>query len=151
MTVGRLAAASLREEIMMYPKKSILVVEDDIYSAQMLAEMLAFADYTVSTAGTLDEAIGALKSQVYDAALLDLTLPGVATRDIIEQVRGVAGLPPLVVFSALVVEDVRAAAEQLGAAAVLQKPARMEAILATMSRVTGAPSQPGAPAQVRAS
>lgn len=123
---------------MMKQKKSILLVEDDYASAEMLAEMLEMSGFEVHKAATLDEAIAALSGEAFDAAVLDLTLPGVSTGEIITRVRGVVGLPPIIVFSALVVEDVRDAAEQLGAAAVLQKPARMEAILATMARVTGA-------------
>jgi DNA-binding response OmpR family regulator len=119
-------------------KAVILVIEDDAASAEMLTEMLGMADYTVETAGTLHEVQAKLAKGRYHAALLDLTLPGVTTSELISHLQRIQEKPPLVIFSARVAEELRSAAEQLGATAVLQKPARMDVILATMARVAGA-------------
>lgn len=118
-------------------KMTILVVEDDAESADMLIEMLGMAGYDVETVSTADQALAALRTGSYGAALLDLTLPGISTPDLVERVSGVAGKPPLVIFSARPSEELGAAAQRLSAAAVLQKPGRMESILATMAQVTG--------------
>jgi two-component system phosphate regulon response regulator OmpR len=118
----------------MVAKTAILVVEDDADSAEMLAEMLAMADYAVETAGTADLALSAMATGHYDAALLDLTLPGVSTAELIERVVGVKGRPPIVIFSAQTADDLRRAGERLDAAAVIQKPVRMETLIATMAQ-----------------
>ncbi|WP_437805151.1 response regulator [Sorangium sp. So ce1078] len=121
-------------------KTTILLVEDDYASSQMLEEMLTMADYDVETADTLDKAVTAMSERRYDAALLDLTLAGASTAVLIERLRKVPERPPLVIFSARTNDDLRRAAERLSAAAVLQKPASMEALLATLARVAHRPS-----------
>ncbi|KYF76312.1 hypothetical protein BE20_07355 [Sorangium cellulosum] len=113
----------------------ILVIEDDPDSSDMLLEMLGMADYDVESARTADQAIAALKERRFGAALLDLTLNGVTATELIARLREVPERPPLVIFSARVPEDLRRAAAQVSAAAVLQKPASMDDLLATMDRV----------------
>lgn len=122
----------------MAERSLILVVEDDAASAEMLTEMFSMADYDVETAGTLDEVLAKLEKGRYRAALLDLTLPGVTTSELITRLQQIEERPPFIIFSARMPEDLRAAAEQLGAAAVLQKPAKMDVLLATLARVAGA-------------
>jgi DNA-binding response OmpR family regulator len=123
----------------MVGKAIILIVEDDAASAEMLAEMLAMAGYTAEIASTLDEAIAKLESGRYQAALLDLTLPGATMSQLVQQIRRVEARPPLAIFSARRSEDLRMAAEQLEAVAVLQKPAKMNVLLSTLERVVSAP------------
>ena len=119
----------------MASKGMILVVEDDASSAEMLTEMFLMEDYEVKRAATLEEAIEAMSCQHFHAALLDLTLPGVTTDDLIERIRQVPEKPPLIIFSARMAEDLRSAADRLGAVAVLQKPARIDVLMSTMERV----------------
>jgi DNA-binding response OmpR family regulator len=115
--------------------KTILIVEDDAASVEMLTEMFAMEEYSVETATNLEGAIEKLEARSYHGALLDLSLPGVTTSELVERIHQVPGKPPIVIFSARMPEDLRAAAGRLGAAAVLQKPANMELLLATMARV----------------
>jgi DNA-binding response OmpR family regulator len=116
---------------------SILVVEDDAASVEMLVEMLSMAGYDVSTASTAEQAVAALSSERYEVALVDLTLPGATMNELVEQVRQVQSKPPMVVFSARLVDEIRVAAERLGAVEVLQKPASMDALLEAVARAAG--------------
>jgi CheY-like chemotaxis protein len=118
-------------------KAKILIVEDDVSSIEVLSEMLAMTGYTVETACTAEDAIAALGSRSFDAALLDLTLSAITPNKFVELIRAVPGLPPLVIFSARLPDEIRAAAERLGAAAALQKPASMDVLLGTLARVLG--------------
>ncbi|WP_438044672.1 response regulator [Sorangium sp. So ce128] len=118
-------------------KGTILVVEDDSDSIDMLREMLRMADYAVESADTADQAIAAMTERRYDAALLDLTVAGATTEELIERLQGLSERPPIVIFSARTPDDLRIAAEQLSAAAVIQKPASMGVLLSTMARVIG--------------
>ncbi|WP_437804095.1 response regulator [Sorangium sp. So ce693] len=121
-------------------KGTILVVEDDLDSSNMLRELLAMADYAVESAETADEAIAAMTERRYDAALVDLTVAGATTEELIQRLQGVSVRPPIVLFSARTPDDLRAAAEQLSAAAVIQKPASMGVLLSTVARVIRPPS-----------
>ncbi|WP_437301928.1 response regulator [Sorangium sp. So ce388] len=122
----------------MATETKILVIEDDRDSSEMLLEMLRMADYNVELARTADEAIAALTERRYGAALLDLTVKGATMPELIARVLRVSKRPPLVIFSARTPEDLRSAAEQLSAAAVLLKPAGMDALLTTIERVVRA-------------
>ncbi|AUX43935.1 uncharacterized protein SOCE26_053910 [Sorangium cellulosum] len=121
-------------------KATILVVEDDRDSSEMLREMFGMADYEVESADTADRAVAAMTERRYGAALLDLTVSGATTAELIERLREVPERPPIVIFSARTTDDLRNAAEKLAAAAVLQKPASMDALLSTMERVVRHPS-----------
>ncbi|WP_437683867.1 response regulator [Sorangium sp. So ce131] len=116
-------------------KATILVVEDDRDSTDMLREMFRMADYEIESADTADGAIAAMTQRRYGAALLDLTVTGATTSELIERLQGVPERPPIVIFSARTPDDLRLAAEKLSAAAVLQKPASMATLLATIKRV----------------
>jgi two-component system phosphate regulon response regulator OmpR len=114
---------------------TILVVEDDPSSSEMLAEMLQLDDYTVEVAATAGEALAALRDRRFAAVLLDLTMPGMTREELIEALRGLRAPSPLIVFSARPAPEVRAVADRLRAAAVLPKPSDMDDMLATIDRV----------------
>ncbi|XXX71724.1 response regulator [Sorangium sp. So ce134] len=116
-------------------RAKILVIEDDRDSSDMLLEMLGMADYEVESVHSADQAVAALTERRYGAALLDLTVKGATTSELVARLQEVSERPPIVIFSARMPEDLRKAAEQLSAAAVLQKPASMATLLSTMERV----------------
>ena len=60
------------------PKQNpcILVVDDDAETATMLARSLARRGYSIEATSSADEALRRLETQPYDAALLDLVMPG---------------------------------------------------------------------------
>ncbi|WP_437738591.1 response regulator [Sorangium sp. So ce1335] len=116
-------------------RAKILVIEDDRDSSDMLLEMLAMANYEVELARTADQTIAAMTSRRFGAALLDLTVRGATTPELIERLQEVSERPPIVIFSARMPDDLRNAAEKLSAAAVIQKPASMAVLLSTMERV----------------
>jgi DNA-binding response OmpR family regulator len=56
--------------------KRILVVDDDSAVATMLSRALARHGFQIDTARTGDEALAKTESTAYDAAVLDLVMPG---------------------------------------------------------------------------
>lgn len=115
-------------------RPTILLVEDDTASAEMLIELLGMADYDVEATDSADGAIAAMAKRRYGAVLLDLTLPGLTTSELVERLRQVPAKPPIVLFSARTLEDLHLAFDRLSAAAMLQKPVDMDRLLATMAR-----------------
>ncbi|MGK3984131.1 response regulator [Sorangium sp. So ce136] len=118
----------------MATRAKILVIEDDRDSSEMLLEMLQMADYEVESARTADQAIAALTERRYAAALLDLTVKGATTAELVARLLKVSERPPLVIFSARMPDDLRRVAEQLSAASVLRKPASMDLLLTMIER-----------------
>jgi DNA-binding response OmpR family regulator len=117
--------------------KTILVVEDDPSSSEMLEEMLGLEDYAVETTDSVTETLLVLGARHFDAVLLDLSLPGAPLDDFVEMLRRLDRPSPLIVFSARPSSEVRVIAARLGAAAVLTKPSGMVEILTTIARVAG--------------
>jgi CheY-like chemotaxis protein len=54
----------------------ILVVEDDVWSRQLVLEVLEYRGHAVSCAAAVPDAREALDGTTFDAVLLDLNIPG---------------------------------------------------------------------------
>jgi len=58
------------------PKTRILLVDDDQVIRSTLSDILQLQDFSVTTAGNVSEALKLISSNVYDALLSDLHMPG---------------------------------------------------------------------------
>lgn len=74
----------------------ILIVEDELRVMQSLKELLELHDYDVDTAAGSQDAIKQLKTHHYDVALLDLQLPRMQSRKVLDYV-GAGGWPTAVI------------------------------------------------------
>ena len=68
-------------------KKSILVVDDDWTSRQILSQMLAHAGYRVFPAESGEQALALAQEQVMDAFLLDIKMPGMGGIELCRRLR----------------------------------------------------------------
>jgi DNA-binding response OmpR family regulator len=104
----------------------VLLVEDDRDSAEALELLLRSNGFEVewvpSARATL-EIYQKDPSHHVDLILLDLMLPDLDGVSLIARLSTITDLPPLVIHSAVSAPAAKAAAEQIGAAAVLRKPA----------------------------
>ena len=118
----------------------ILVVEDDPSVGRTVVEMLRCAGFAPILASTGDQARAALvAAHAFDAVLLDLQLGPERGELIIESVRECgATIPPVIVFSALPAGDTKAAAKRVGAAAVVEKTAKVTEIVKSIRLVASA-------------
>ena len=60
----------------MSPEKKVLIVEDDEAIRALLATLLSLDGYAAEVCGDGNEAVRMLRTNGYDAILLDLMLPG---------------------------------------------------------------------------
>lgn len=119
----------------MTDQKTVLIAEDDRDSAEMLQEMLTMQGYRVEVVGVARATIGAIASKRFDAVILDLTMPGMSTDELVTEIMRLERSSPLVVFSARPEFEVAMMASRLNAEAVLKKPVDMDELLQTLSRV----------------
>lgn len=78
----------------------ILVLEDDEKISQFVARGLREAGYAVDRFDRAEDALPQLAEGSYDAAVIDIMLPGMDGLELIEQVRGRGVSTPILVLSA---------------------------------------------------
>jgi signal transduction histidine kinase len=102
----------------------VLIVEDDPGYARFLEEVLREVEgdgYVVSSAGTVEDALGSLGSGTFDVVLLDLGLPDADGTEALSRVYEQASQTPIVVLSALNDLNVALESMRLGAQDYLVK------------------------------
>jgi DNA-binding response OmpR family regulator len=117
----------------MSPEKKVLIVEDDDAIRAMLATILARNGYSSEQCGDGDEAVRRLRTNGYDAILLDLMLPGQFGFDILRFLNAErpAMAPRVIVLTAASQATLRDFdASQVHA--VMRKPFDVHALLASV-------------------
>jgi DNA-binding response OmpR family regulator len=103
--------------------KQILVVEDDSFLKDMLAQRLSQHSYEVLYASDGEEAINTIQDTVPDLVLLDLLLPGTGGFEVLKEIRNnepTAEIPVVILSNLGQQEDINKG-KQLGATDFLIK------------------------------
>lgn len=113
-------------------QRTVLVVEDDPFSRELMAELLTEEDYDVVLARSGEEGLVQVGRARPDAMVLDLALPRLSGLDLLHEVRGnasTADIPVIVVSAyALHLQDQDLAHVD----AAIQKPFTVEQILSAV-------------------
>jgi two-component system, OmpR family, response regulator MprA len=111
---------------------TILVAEDDTAIADVLVEVLTEEGYRVQTVASGSEALAALQAEPPDLALIDLHMPVVSGRELLEVARAQQLAVPLVIMTASILptDDLMAA----GASDCLFKPFDLDDLLACVTQ-----------------
>ncbi len=112
----------------------ILVVEDDIKMQQLLASQLSLRDYTVRIASTGLEALGAVRDQVPDIILLDISLPEMDGLEVCRQLREWTTVP-IILVTASDMPHTKVTALEIGGDDYLTKPFHMGELIARIRAV----------------
>ncbi|MGZ3625705.1 MAG: response regulator transcription factor [Ktedonobacteraceae bacterium] len=107
----------------------ILVVDDEIEILRALQRSLTAHGYDVFTAGSGEDALGAITLHRPDLMLLDLGLPGISGLEVCKQVRAQSNLP-IIVLSVKDAERDKVLALDLGADDYVSKPFGINEVLA---------------------
>ncbi len=119
----------------------ILIVEDDMTIAGYIAKGLRESGFTVDHAANGNDGLNFALSTEYDAAIIDLMLPGRDGLSIIAEMRGRAMETPVLILSARQSVDDKVSGLQAGGDDYLTKPfsfaelqARLQALIRRSSR-----------------
>jgi two-component system KDP operon response regulator KdpE len=123
------------------PNARILVVDDERSIRRALEINLSARGYTVDAAGTGEDALALAARNHPDVVILDLGLPGISGRDVIEGLRGWTDVP-IVVLSARDAEREKVGALDAGADDYVTKPFGIDELLARV-RAALRRAQPG--------
>ena len=116
--------------------QNILLVEDDIPLARLVAEWLKLEHYSVTITNNGEDAKGALSQRTFDLIVLDLSLPDVGGMEILQSFRQGGGQAPVLILSGRQAIESKLEGLELGADDYMTKPfdaaelsARVKAIL----------------------
>ena len=109
-----------------------MIIEDDSAISDFLAKGLSEAGFTVERAGTGEDGLAVLSGGDFDAAIIDIMLPGMDGLSVIEQLRGSGHQLPILVLSAKRSVDDRIAGLQKGGDDYLVKPFSFSELLARL-------------------
>jgi len=113
----------------------VLVVEDYPPLARSLVQGLRETRYAVDLATDGEEAIGLLEAATYDAVILDLMLPRLGGREVLERIRRAGNPTAVLVLTARDGLDDRVSVLDLGADDYLVKPFAFAELLARLRAV----------------
>jgi CheY-like chemotaxis protein len=115
----------------------VLLVDDDLSVRQSLGYALQSEHYTVVAAASGQEALEILCRSEVDLVLLDINMPGLNGWETIDQIIQINPFLPVIIITAR--PGQRQAAAQAGAAAVLEKPMLLPALLDLMKSLMAEP------------
>ena len=110
----------------------ILLVEDEIYMAQAVAQVLEKNNYTVDLAHDGEYGLDCALSGIYDIIILDIMLPGRSGLDILNTLRQEKIAVPILLLTAKSETEDKVIGLDLGADDYLTKPFDMPELLARL-------------------
>lgn len=113
----------------------IIVIDDDPYVLDMLKAFLEKEGYHVDVRKNGKEGLGALKSDVYDLAFVDLIMPELDGVSVIEKSKELNINTPIVIITAYASIETAVKAMRLGAYDYISKPFNLEEIKLLVKRV----------------
>ncbi|AJW47409.1 transcriptional regulator [Ralstonia mannitolilytica] len=111
----------------------LLVVEDELRAAEYLVKGLSESGYSVDGVDDGLDGIHAFKEGVYDAVILDVTLPGADGWSVIRTIKALSDTPVLILSARDDIAE-RVKAFELGADDYLGKPYAFAELLARLRR-----------------
>jgi CheY-like chemotaxis protein len=120
-------------------KEKILVIEDDEYSRDALAHLLAAEGYEAQSASDGESGLTKAHEMQPDVIVLDLNLPGIDGKEVIQMLRNDGPLRDVPILIVTGDED-RAAqsAVEMGADGYLTKPVEFDDLIGAIDKLKGA-------------
>lgn len=122
--------------------RRVLLVEDEEIIARLVLAVLRHHGHAVTLAANGREGWQLLSAgpTAFDLVLMDLNMPGISGLELARRARALPYKGHLVVMSGHVTDDERDELKQLGAAAILPKPFKLEELLAVLADLDLAPA-----------
>ena len=113
----------------------ILIIEDDAYVAQMLADSLRVQGHEPMTALNASDGLALLDREQPEGVFLDLVMPGVSGLEALRRIRERAPNLPVVVVTGFATPSEIEEARRLGVADVIEKPFVLRRLAAALSAI----------------
>jgi DNA-binding NtrC family response regulator len=120
-------------------KSRILVVEDEDDLRNLLSHVLTTAGYDIATASDGEQAITTLKKQKFDLALLDIQMPNANGIQVLKFIKQNAPTTKAIMLTGYADLKHAMEAREFGARDFINKPYKLDDILATVERILKEP------------
>lgn len=128
---------------------NVLVVEDDPKIGEFVQNGLKEAGYAATLAASAEEALPMVEATSFDAAVVDLMLPGLDGLSFIEEIRRRGVQTPILILSAKRSVDDRIAGIQRGGDDYLTKPFSFSELLVRVGALIRRAGMSSAPTELR--
>ena len=112
-----------------------LVVDDDLFMARTLADLLRLKGWTVATAHTGEDAVDAATAEDFDVVLMDIRMPGMDGVDAFRAMRAARPDVRVVLMTAYAAQDRIQEAERQGVRACIQKPFVVDQVTGLLNEI----------------
>ena len=113
-------------------KPRILVVDDEVAIRDSLKMILDYEGYEVLTAATGEDGIAQAEREAPDLIFLDVKMPGMDGLEVLQRLRHIVEVTPIVVVSGHGTVQTAVEATKLGAFDFIEKPLERERVLVTV-------------------
>ncbi len=113
-------------------KPRILVIDDEAAIRDSLKMILEYEGYEVLTAATGEEGIAQAEREAPDLVFLDVKMPGMDGLEVLQRLRHLVEVTPIVVVSGHGTVSTAVEATKLGAFDFIEKPLERERVLVTV-------------------
>jgi CheY-like chemotaxis protein len=115
--------------------KKLLVVDDNLLNLKLAVQVLKRLNVNVTTVISGQEAVTCLKSETFDAILLDIHMPDMNGFDTFQAIRELGIKSPIIALTADTFEETRLEIERFGFEAILLKPYNINELKELLQRV----------------
>jgi len=112
----------------------VLVVDDDLGMARLIADVLQEDGFFVTIMGDSLEASKILKKEDFDVIVTDLKMKGLKGLDLLQEVKRVAPLTPVIIITAFGTIESAIQAMKMGAYDYITKPFQMDELVLTVKK-----------------
>jgi len=119
------------------PEPRILVVDDEVEMARVLADDLGDVGYTVDIANGAPAALEKARQHAYDAVITDLRMEHADGFDLLKQLKAADPELPVIIMTAFGAIDTAIKAIKLGAFHYVTKPFRLDEVASLVGRAVG--------------
>jgi DNA-binding NtrC family response regulator len=114
---------------------SVLLVDDSELVLDMLE--MALSEHSITRAGTAKEALKAVSRETFDAVVTDLNLPDRDGGALLAELKEHGVMAPIYLMSGMPDAELRARAEELGAAGAISKDLGLPGMAAQLDELLG--------------
>jgi CheY-like chemotaxis protein len=117
-----------------FPDKTVMIVEDDPYNAEYLKEVLSNTGLNILLAETGKEAVSKLLEEAVDLVLMDIRLPDISGYEVAQVVREQKSNLRIIAQTAYATSDEHKKALNAGFVDYLSKPIRRDVLLSMLNK-----------------